>query len=242
MYFPARQLSNYGRRGTVAFGFKERASWYCNYMQRAGRAGRRWSAAAYVLTFCRSRPHDLGYFARAEKLISGKVQPPRVRLDGNVRIARRHLHAVVLSHFWRFRHPELFNGPDGGKSGIVEWFFFNQQESGAQKLYNWLAEKPLNVLEELLRIFPSSIAKELQITDWGWIYELVSPPVESSDFWEGRLGLAQTELHSSRAYKALQESQPRFYTYAEGQMKGFGKSSCLVFLLPERSSKVWISC
>lgn len=202
-----------------------------NYMQRAGRAGRRWSAAAYVLTFCRSRPHDLGYFARAEKLISGKVQPPRVRLDGNVRIARRHLHAVVLSHFWRFRHPELFNGPDGGKSGIVEWFFFNQQESGAQKLYNWLAEKPLNVLEELLRIFPSSIAKELQITDWGWIYELVSPPVESSDFWEGRLGLAQTELHSEyRAYKALQESQPRFYTYAEGQMKRLREKQLLGFL------------
>jgi len=51
-----------------------------NYVQRSGRAGRRLSAAAFVLTFCRSRPHDLGYFDVTEKLIAGKVQPPRVRI------------------------------------------------------------------------------------------------------------------------------------------------------------------
>ena len=89
-----------------------------NYVQRAGRAGRRWSAAAYVLTFCRSRPHDLGYFADAEKLISGKVQPPRIQID-NLRIARRHLHAATLSHFWRFHHPELFKRSKPAKTGAV---------------------------------------------------------------------------------------------------------------------------
>lgn len=204
-----------------------------NYVQRAGRAGRRWSAAAYVLTFCRSRPHDLGYFSRINKLISGKVQPPRIQIDGNVRIARRHLHAVILSHFWRFYYPGLFNGPDdGSKRGIVEWVFFNQYESGAQKLYNWLAEKPANLMEELTRIFPNSTAKELQIAGWGWISELVSlSNEENAHNWEGCFGLAQTELHSEyKAYEALQKSQPRYHGYAERQMKRLREKQLLGFL------------
>ena len=164
-----------------------------NYVQRAGRAGRRWSAAAYVLTFCRSRPHDLGYFASAEKLISGKVQPPRIQIH-NLRIARRHLHAATLSHFWRFHHRELFNGPTGKNRGTVEWMFFDQHESGAQRLFSWLSEEPEELLKELTRIFPTAIAGELDVAGWHWIPELVSPPGEESPtVWEGRLGLAQSE-------------------------------------------------
>ena len=202
-----------------------------NYVQRAGRAGRRWSAAAYVLTFCRSRPHDLGYFAGAEKLISGKVQPPRVRID-NLRIARRHLHAAVLAHFWRFHHPELFNGLTGKNRGTVEWMFFDQHESGAQRLFNWLTEEPGQLQEELTRIFPTAIAGELNIADWHWVPELVSPPREESPaIWEGRLGLAQSELLAEHiAYQDLQKNKPKFHVYSERQMKRLRERQLLGFL------------
>jgi len=202
-----------------------------NYVQRAGRAGRRWSAAAYVLTFCRSRPHDLGYFASVEKLISGKVQPPMIQID-NLRIARRHLHAATLSHFWRFHQPELFNGPVGKKRGIVEWLFFDQHESGAQKLLNWLQEMPGKLMEELERIFPAPIAGDLNVADWLWVPELVSPPKENSPaVWEGRLGLAQSELLSEHAaYQELQKSKPTLHSYADRQMKRLRERQLLGFL------------
>lgn len=202
-----------------------------NYVQRAGRAGRRWSAAAYVLTFCRCRPHDLGHFAGAEKLISGKVQPPRIQIE-NLRIARRHLHATTLSHFWRFHHPELFDGSSGKNRGSVEWMFFNQQESGAQKLHQWLSGQPTKLREELTRIFPASIAKDLQIVDWYWIPELVSPPRdEAPTVWEGRLGLAQSELLSEYgAYKELQKNKPALHGYSERQMKRLRERQLLGFL------------
>ncbi len=203
-----------------------------NYVQRAGRAGRRRSAAAYVLTFCRSRPHDLGYFADVDKLISGKVQPPRIQIDGNMRIARRHLHAVALSHFWRFHHPELFNGPEGKGRGIVKWLFFNEHQRGAQRIYNWLCEKPAGLLEQLRRIFPSSIAHDLGFSRWAWVSELAHPPAkEPPDAWEGCLGLAQSELHSEHsAYEKLQTDNPKRYAYAERQMKRLKEKQLLGFL------------
>lgn len=202
-----------------------------NYVQRAGRAGRRFSAAAYVLTFCRSRPHDLGYFAGADKLISGKVQPPRIQID-NLRIARRHLHATTLSHFWRFHHPELFEGPTGKNRGSVEWMFFDPSETGAQKVFNWLNERPGRLLEELTRIFPIPLSVDLKVSDWLWVPELVSPPREESPtIWEGRLGLAQSELLSEHtAYIELQKNKPVFHSYAERQMKRLREKQLLGFL------------
>ena len=202
-----------------------------NYVQRAGRAGRRWSAAAYVLTFCRSRPHDLGHFQRVDGLISGQVQPPRIQLD-NVRIARRHAQATTLSRFWRFHHPELFEGPGTGKRGIVQWFFFDLKETGAHKLYSWLQERPNELYEELNRILPETLCKELEIESWGWVPELVDPPkTESPNVWEGHLGYAQSELLSEyQAYQDLQKAKPVFHGYADKQMKRLLERQILGFL------------
>ncbi|MGQ4334766.1 helicase-related protein [Streptomyces hayashii] len=59
-----------------------------NYVQRAGRAGRRADSAALVLTYAQRRPHDLSRFAEPERMIAGEVRAPIVPVD-NVRIDRR---------------------------------------------------------------------------------------------------------------------------------------------------------
>ena len=41
-----------------------------NYVQRAGRAGRRKDSAAYILTYCGTGSHDYTYFCSPEKIIS----------------------------------------------------------------------------------------------------------------------------------------------------------------------------
>src|SRR5690606_36907011 len=47
-----------------------------NYVQRAGRAGRRSDSAALVLTYAQRRSHDLTGFARPESIIAGNVRTP----------------------------------------------------------------------------------------------------------------------------------------------------------------------
>jgi ATP-dependent helicase YprA (DUF1998 family) len=203
-----------------------------NYVQRSGRAGRRLSAAAFVLTFCRSRPHDLGYFDVSKKLISGEIQASMVKID-NIRIARRHLHAVVLSRFWRSFHPELFNGPEKKRRGIVQWIFFEPPETGAKMVYEWLKNKPKDLFDEIKRIFPADMGKELGLEIWRWVDELVSKPLENSEkkFWEGRLGIAQSELRSEyQEYEKLQVERPNLYNLAEAQKKRIRERQILDFL------------
>ncbi|QTA92530.1 DEAD/DEAH box helicase [Desulfonema magnum] len=202
-----------------------------NYVQRSGRAGRRLSAAAFVLTYCRSRPHDLGYFDDVNKLISGKVQPPKINIDNN-RIARRHLHSAVLSHFWRMIHPERFDGPEGKWRGTVQWLFFGQ-ESAAQIVYRWLQEEPRGLFDEISRIFPSEIRKSLGFDSWNWREKLVEKTEDDDgkSAWGGRLGLAQTELLSEYSeYENLQKKIPKLYSYVEAQKNRLQKRQILDFL------------
>ncbi|MBI4506370.1 MAG: DUF1998 domain-containing protein, partial [Chloroflexi bacterium] len=67
-----------------------------NYAQRSGRAGRS-GQPALVLSYCTSMsPHDQYYFRRPERMVSGKVAPPRLDL-ANEELLRAHVHAVWLA-------------------------------------------------------------------------------------------------------------------------------------------------
>ena len=76
-----------------------------NYIQRAGRAGRRIDSAAFALTFCRLSNHDLTFFNTPQRMINGIISPPIFKID-NEKIIRRHLYAVLFASFWR-RFPHL---------------------------------------------------------------------------------------------------------------------------------------
>ena len=71
-----------------------------NYIQRAGRAGRRIASTALVVSFAQRRNHDLHYFNNPNSLIDGHVQVPIVSLN-NPLIARRHIHAVAFAAYQR---------------------------------------------------------------------------------------------------------------------------------------------
>src|SRR5207249_8422321 len=71
-----------------------------NYVQRAGRAGRRTDSAALVVTFAQRRSHDLSRFVEPDRMIAGEVRAPYIPL-ANERIDRRHAHSVALAAFFR---------------------------------------------------------------------------------------------------------------------------------------------
>ena len=70
-----------------------------NYLQRAGRAGRR-LRIGYVSTFCSMAPHDRHCFENPAWLVRGEFRPPTVRLR-NDRIVRRHVRSLALEELNR---------------------------------------------------------------------------------------------------------------------------------------------
>lgn len=65
-----------------------------NYVQRAGRAGRR-LRIGFVSTFCSPRPHDRHCFEDPAWLVRGEFHPPVVRL-ANDKIVARHVRSFAL--------------------------------------------------------------------------------------------------------------------------------------------------
>lgn len=69
-----------------------------NYLQRAGRAGRRGEPRALAYTVCKDEPRSLSIFNNPGKFLDTAIQPPVVQLNSQV-IVQRHLNAWLLREF-----------------------------------------------------------------------------------------------------------------------------------------------
>lgn len=69
-----------------------------NYIQRAGRAGRRSDGTALVMTLAKSSPFDSAVFADLPWYFRRPLRKPQI-LDDRERVVRRHVHAWLLGHF-----------------------------------------------------------------------------------------------------------------------------------------------
>lgn len=140
-----------------------------NYVQRAGRAGRRADSAALVLTYAQRRPHDLARYAEPEQMINGQVRPPVVPIE-NVRIDRRHAHSIALAAFFRTMKDE--RGRIWRKAGE---FFLPDGVTGeiaAHAVCNWLTPVPPSVMASLHRVLPAQVRSEIGVGTGEWVAEL----------------------------------------------------------------------
>ena len=101
-----------------------------NYLQRAGRAGRRTDGFSVVITFARPRPFDREVFRRFGDYLDKPLRKPLVFLDRD-RVVRRHLHAYLLGEFFRSIY-----GPDERK-GAMTAFGNMGQFCGKPKVPYW---------------------------------------------------------------------------------------------------------
>jgi len=138
-----------------------------NYVQRAGRAGRRTSATAFSVTYARRSSHDLHYFANPSEIISGKIKSPYIELT-NEKIADRHLNSIVMSWFFK-NYPSFFNGQ---VSTLIDY-----ENQGAfdvvQVLNTELSKKPIELLEIIEEALGSLLCQKLKVREWGFIERLV---------------------------------------------------------------------
>lgn len=147
-----------------------------NYVQRAGRAGRRAGSAAIVVTLAQRRNHDLSWFRNPAPMITGAVRPPVIIIDNPV-IGRRHAHSTALAA-WLHVEPMFKAGP----------FALPDPErdctSGSDRFVAWLGTKPRALGEALERILPPTVAETVDVAGWSWVTDLVeSNPEDPSTGW-----------------------------------------------------------
>lgn len=83
----------------LSVGLRNVAPTVANYQQRAGRAGRRGSAVATVVTYALDRSHDQYYFHRPKEIVSEAPRVPVLYLENEV-ISQRHVRSLVLGSFF----------------------------------------------------------------------------------------------------------------------------------------------
>nr|WP_090276594.1 DEAD/DEAH box helicase [Mycolicibacterium komanii]CRL70026.1 DEAD/DEAH box helicase [Mycolicibacterium komanii] len=135
-----------------------------NYLQRAGRAGRRSGAAALVVTYAMRRSHDLTRFNEPEVMIAGHVRAPYVPLN-NARIDRRHAQSVAMAAFFRW----LFETTSRIDRKAGEFFLHQDgNEPSVSLVSGFLTPIPAEITQALTRILPSDVAAELHVESGDW--------------------------------------------------------------------------
>lgn len=103
-----------------------------NYLQRAGRVGRRTDGSSLVLTFCRSRSFDQEVFRHLGEYLGRTPSTPSVLLNRE-RIVRRHLHAWMLGKFYR----EYRGAASRDHTGAMQAFGLMAQFAGEPEVIRW---------------------------------------------------------------------------------------------------------
>lgn len=135
-----------------------------NYVQRAGRAGRTVDTAALALTFAQRRSHDLTHYAEPERIVAGRINPPRISIE-NDKIVRRHMQAVLLAAFFR----ETRDREDRLFPNIGSFFAPGEDPDGPTLVSKFACAQPAAVQEALKRIVPVELHREVGIEDWSWL-------------------------------------------------------------------------
>lgn len=135
-----------------------------NYVQRAGRAGRRAGSAAFVLTYARRASHDFSIFTDPLTMIDGEMPAPFITTE-NIRIDERHMYSVAFAAFLRDQAER------GREWNTIGDFFLGTDlvPEGLTHLEDYLADLPSHITAANRRIFPVAVHDALRIESKGWI-------------------------------------------------------------------------
>ena len=105
-----------------------------NYLQRAGRAGRRSETRSVSLSLCKSNPHDQQVFSNPLWPFETVLPAPNVLLSSSI-IVQRHLNSMLLAHFLR----KELRGSGSAEKLNLDWWMLSENESRQQRFSAWTA-------------------------------------------------------------------------------------------------------
>ena len=108
-----------------------------NYLQRAGRAGRRGEAQSCAITLCKTNPHDQSVFLNTKWAFETRLPAPSVSLN-SARIVQRHINSMMLGVFLKD-----YNNTTRDILKLTSGWFFNDDSKPVSKFidqcftYHW---------------------------------------------------------------------------------------------------------
>lgn len=184
-----------------------------NYLQRAGRAGRRREARSLAMTLCKSNPLDQAVFNNTRWAFDSALPAPRVSLDSPI-IVQRHIHSLLLS---RFLAATLAGSKEEQTKLNCGWFFLDER-SIATRYTEWClsfsADTTTVLGESLKQLVRHSVfegkplehltgdaARAMDELIRGWLLEWAQLKKEANDI--------EKSGKSSPAFKAVELHQKR---------------------------------
>jgi superfamily II DNA/RNA helicase len=119
-----------------------------NYLQRAGRAGRRKETRALSTTICKANTHDLSVFRNPDWAFTKQAKEPNITLRSEP-IVQRHINALLFGYYL---NSHLGGGTDNGIRMKCNWFFKNDdaQLCFASRMITWM-ENLQHEMPQILR-------------------------------------------------------------------------------------------
>ncbi len=201
-----------------------------NYLQRAGRAGRRRESRSLAVTLCKSNPHDQNVFSNTRWAFDSPLPAPRVSLDSPI-IVQRHVHSFLLSKFLG----ELLPSKSVESTKLTCGLFFIGEPSLADKFSAWClaldsSETGQNLIKSMDHIVRHSILETQnsnQILDCaaslmreiadGWLEEWKQLDEEEREF-QNSAGEKSPALRAIRIHKTRLSEE---YLLRELATRGF---------------------
>lgn len=102
-----------------------------NYLQRAGRAGRRAETRSIALTVCKSNPHDQHVFKNPTWPFTTRLRTPGISLSSPL-IVQRHINSMLLAYFLGMQSKERKLN-----KLTIEWWMLPRGESRQERFVAW---------------------------------------------------------------------------------------------------------
>ncbi len=209
-----------------------------NYLQRAGRVGRRGDGSSIVVTLCRLQPFDQEVFHRFGDYLRRPLRKPTVFLRRE-RIALRHLHAWLMGEFFRhLYHPNQEVGAmaafgrmagfcgvekprrDGGFDPVVGAF---AQGVDCPQWWPQLADTPIYKAYEVWLNHVKARPQEYEPVLQELLKDTPIASLTGLDQWDSRLSNAQDSLE--KILTAPKDGWLRLYEELRDQQITLGKDA-----------------
>jgi len=120
-----------------------------NYLQRAGRAGRRGETQALAFSICKDNPHERGVFNNPQWPFITTIPAPYISLNSE-RIVQRHVNSLLVATFLK----DILKVTETQVTSLsCEWFFYSEivNESPVELMLRWLESLQLVTIPSELK-------------------------------------------------------------------------------------------